>query len=605
MTDRQPPPLALWIARLAVVAGFAVILSTAFRTAWTHLGTDFPNYYTAAVAARHHEPLPDYYDWTWFARRMNRAGIENQLGGYVPQSPATMLPMIPIAGVPPLTAKRIWLVLDLVLLPAVIGMLARMTGVRWELLAILVLCGYRSLMTNFLFGQYYIFLLFLMTLTLRLFAENLDGVSGFVSGATAVMKLYPGPLVIYFVAKRAWASVLGMIAGALCVGGIALLLFGWSGIAFYLTHILPRTLEGSSVDPYNAATATPNVMLHKLFLRETELNPHPLFYKPWLFFFLRTAMQLGLVGFAAMGIVWKGERDRLRDFAWFLILLVLISSSTANHTYILLLAPVAVLLRGASLYRTLYLFASYAVMNLYPAPALYPKVFTLLLLFFVAGYDYLRALDWRCATAALAAIVAISAMGAQHRMRAYEAEPGQRYQQIAVEPGALFSGYPVVTRCGLFYQAMTHSRSGREGYVVRWLHEGRLSTFDVGGNEFHPVAGPDGCGIEFEHVVDGRSSYLRLDPLTSRTEAAASPALPNPEDGIVSPDGKWRARVRETATAEELWLESTATGDARQLAGGSCNNNSPAWELDSAAVIFASDCGRAYGLPALYRAPVN
>jgi Tol biopolymer transport system component len=74
---------------------------------------------------------------------------------------------------------------------------------------------------------------------------------------------------------------------------------------------------------------------------------------------------------------------------------------------------------------------------------------------------------------------------------------------------------------------------------------------------------------------------------------------------VVSPDGKWRVRVRETATSEQLWLEDTASGDAKELAGGRCNNHSPAWELDSSAVIFASDCGRAYGLTALYRAPVN
>jgi Tol biopolymer transport system component len=74
---------------------------------------------------------------------------------------------------------------------------------------------------------------------------------------------------------------------------------------------------------------------------------------------------------------------------------------------------------------------------------------------------------------------------------------------------------------------------------------------------------------------------------------------------MISPDGKWRVRVRNTATSQQLWLEPTAGGEARQLAGGSCNNNSPAWELDSSTVIFASDCGRAYGLTALYRVPVN
>lgn len=605
MTDRRVGHSVLWAARLAAVVGFAAVLSMAFRTGWTRISTDFPNYYTAAVAVRHHDPLPNLYDWTWFARQMNYAGIENQLGGYVPQSPATMLPLVPIAGFPPLTAKRIWLVANLILLLAVIGILSRLTGVRWEYLVLLLLCGYRSLMTNFIYGQYYILLLFLLTLTLDSFARNRDGLSGFLSGATFALKLYSGPLLIYFAARRAWTSVLGMVAGTACVGGVALLLFGWNGIAFYLTHILPRTLEGNSVDPYNLLTATPNMLLHRVFLREAELNPHPMFDAPWLFFFLRTAMQLVLVAFAALGVARKADSDRRRDLAWFLILLVLISTSTATHTYILLLAPVAVLLRGASLPKTLYLIASYSILNLFPPPELMLKVWTLLLLFFVVGYDYLRAIERRSAIVALAAVVLVSAMDAQRRMNDYRAEPTGRYQAIAVEPGVLFSGYPVVTRCGLFYQGMMSNRAGREGYVLRWLHDGRIDTFDFGGNELHPIAAGDGCDIEFEDVEHGRSTFLRLDPLTSRTEAAKRPADLNADDGLVSPDRKWRVRVRETRTSKQLWLENISSGEAKELAGGSCNNDSPAWELDSSAVIFASDCGRAYGLPALYRAPVH
>jgi hypothetical protein len=152
---------------------------------------------------------------------------------------------------------------------------------------------------------------------------------------------------------------------------------------------------------------------------------------------------------------------------------------------------------------------------------------------------------------------------------------------------------------------MSDGRTGRSAYVVRWLHGGRIGTFDFGGNELHPVSDGDGCGIEFEHVTRGRSTFMRLNPLTSRTDPAPQRAVPEAGEGLVSPDGKWRVRVRETATSEQLWLEDTAGGAARQLAGGSCNNQMPAWELDSSAVIFSSDCGRAFGLPALYRAPVR
>jgi hypothetical protein len=269
------------------------------------------------------------------------------------------------------------------------------------------------------------------------------------------------------------------------------------------------------------------------------------------------------------------------------------------------LTPIAVLLPGASLPKTLYLVASYSLLNLFSPPQLFLKVWALLLLFLVVGYRYLRAIEMRTAIVALALVLLISGIDAQRRMKDHAREPAARYQQIAAKPGALYSGYPVVTRCGLFYQSMFSSGHGRDGYVLRWLHDGRIETLDFGGNALRPVAAVDGCGIEFEHVSLGRSTFLRLDPLTSQTEAAAAPAYLNPDLGVVSPDQKWRVRVRETLTSEQLWLENIASGEAKELAGGSCNNRSPAWELDSSAVIFASDCGRAFGLPALYRAPIN
>src|ERR1700686_2394211 len=98
-------------------------LATSFRKGWSRNETDFLNYYTAAVWLRHDAALRDYYDWTWFQRQMNYAGIEHQLGAYLPQTPLTMLPIVPFAGFPVRTAKQIWLALNLVFLAATLWML--------------------------------------------------------------------------------------------------------------------------------------------------------------------------------------------------------------------------------------------------------------------------------------------------------------------------------------------------------------------------------------------------------------------------------------------------------------------------------------------------
>ncbi len=94
-------------------AASSIFVMATFRSGWNRSETDFPNYYTAARLLVKGAPIRNYYDWPWFQKQINYAGIENQLGGYIPQTPLTMLPMLPVAGFRPQIAKRIWLLLNL------------------------------------------------------------------------------------------------------------------------------------------------------------------------------------------------------------------------------------------------------------------------------------------------------------------------------------------------------------------------------------------------------------------------------------------------------------------------------------------------------------
>src|ERR1017187_4927312 len=379
----------LWAARAAVLIAFAAFLATDFRAAWTHLSTDFPNYYTAAVATRHGESLHNFYDWTWFARQMSYAGIENQLGAYAAQTPLTMLPVMGLSWLTPMAAKRVWLAIDLGLLAAAIVLLARTAEIRPEYVALVLFAGYRSMATNFRFGHYYVFLLFLIAAIAWLFSRRRDSMSGFLAGVTFGLKLYTGPLLLYFAAKRKWRSVFGMLAGVACAGAVAIAWFGWADIADYMTRVLPRALEGGSIEPYNPGGPTLSTLLRRTFVKEPELNPSPPFDAPCMFFFLRTASQFGLTTFAAMGIAARNNGDRCRDFAWFIVLTLLLSTSTASYSFILLLAPVVLLLSDAGLLESAYLVATYIALNLNLQPTwLFPKVWLLLLLFLVTGCKY-------------------------------------------------------------------------------------------------------------------------------------------------------------------------------------------------------------------------
>jgi hypothetical protein len=586
-------PITRWLALLA----FLFFLATAFRSGWRHLETDFPNYYTAAVLVRQGQPLHSYYDWTWFQRQMNYAGVGLQRGNYNPHTPLTMSPLIGLARLAPLRAKQVWLLCNLGFLAMTVWLLARMTRFRVEQVWLLTFCGYFSLRTNFLYGQYYVFLLFLLTLAIYSLHRKNHATSGALSGLAFGLKLYGGPFLLYFVVKRNWRAVLGMIAAIVFLGAIAIALFGWNDIVYYVTQIFPRSLEGGAIDPYSPGAPTVSIMLRHLFVREPELNPRPLWEAPWMFFFLRTFVALALVLFLSLGVALKPSTDR-RDFAWFLIAAVLLSTNTASYTFILLLLPLVLLLEESPPGQRAFFFGAYVLLT---APVgllwLFPKVWLLVALFVRLGWDRWRSLSrtWIVGATVLAALIAF--IDARQHMRAYAEEPGQRFERVAVEPGAMFSSYPAVSRAGIFYQSM-----GSDRFVLRWVHDNRDEELVFPGHAFHPTATtPDGP-IYFEVVANRASTMMQFDPTTRKTTPQATPVPVDTTKPVASPDGKWTAFTSTRNGPEQVWLRNLADGRETRLTGGNCNSSSPAWALDSKSILFASDCGRGFSLPALYRA---
>jgi hypothetical protein len=583
---------------LALLA-FLFFLATAFRGGWKQLNSDFPNYYTAAVLVRQHQPLHNYYDWTWFERQMNYAGAGLQLGAYTPQTPLTMLPLVGLTGLEPLRAKRVWLLCDLGFLAVSVWLLSRMTRFRVEQIWLLAFCGYFSLRTNFLYGQYYIFLLLLLTLTVYFLDRGNLAVSGALAALAFGLKLYGGPFLLFYLAKRKWNAVIAMIVTTACLGAIAIFLFGWHDIVYYLTQMLPRSLDGGSINPYAPGVPTYSTMLRNFLVREPELNPHPLIESPWTFFFLRSLATLATFFFLVLGVTFRPSTDR-RDFAWFVIAVVLLSTSTASYTFIVLLLPFVLLLEDSPPWQCAFFLAAYALL---PAPIglerLFPKVWLLIAIFVTLGWRCWRSLsrEWIVGATVLATLIAF--VDARQHMRAYAQEPGQHFERVAVEEGAMFSSYAAVSRAGIFYQSM-----GRDRYVLRWLHDNRDEELVFAGHAFHPIAtAPDGP-ILFELVANRTSTVMQFDPTTRRATPQVAPFPKETPAHVVSPDGNWAAFTSTRNGPEQVWLRNLADGHEMRLTGGNCNSASPVWALDSKSILFASDCGRAFGLPALYRAPL-
>ncbi len=596
MTWSRSSLMRIGIPTLAI-CGVMYFLCTDFRRGWMQSTTDFPNYYTAARLLHSGEHLRNFYDWTWFQRQMNYAGIEKQLGAYTPQPPLTMLPVLPVAGFAPQTAKRIWLVFNLVILSSTVWLLSKLGRLRIQHIALLALAGYTSLRTNFVLGQYYVFLLFLLTLTFCLIARKKPILSGVVAGLAFALKLYGGPLMIYFVAKRYWKAVAGMIGATVVMIAIAVAIFGWSDVWFYTTRILPRTLEGVPPDPYNPGIQVVGTLLRRLFLADPELNPNPFYNAPWLLFFLQPLISLVIVVFVSLAVAFNRAASSRRDFAIFTIALFLISTSVASYTFLLLLLPIVLCLEEAGPRESLFLVISYILLNApLPGAHLFPKVWLLVALLVVAGRHYWSVLTPRVIAGALAVIAALAALKAQRSIADYRREPDRRSQLVDVEKGSLFVAYPAISRAGLFCQAQT-----RNGYVLRWQHGKDVEDFSFEGEAFRPIVfGPAGP-IYFELVAHATSRMMQFDPLTRKAVPAPMAVDIRPRDAATSPDGHRIAFTSDAEGSQQIFIKNVASGEVKRLTGGNCNNSEPAWDLKGNAIVFASDCGRAVGLSAIYR----
>ena len=175
----------------------------------------------------------------------------------------------------PLSAKRFWLVINLLLLGFSGYLLHRMTALGRMPVSILILLTVGPLESHFLFGQLHILVLVLLLLSLWLYLKDWPIVSGLMLALAAALKIYPIFFVFYYIRKKQWRVVAGLIGGVVVLSALAVWLFGLEVNMAYVLQVLPRIMHGESIDPYNLNWSSFTAVFHRLFLFEPELNPHP------------------------------------------------------------------------------------------------------------------------------------------------------------------------------------------------------------------------------------------------------------------------------------------------------------------------------------------
>jgi hypothetical protein len=348
--DRRWWPL-LEIAVLATLA--ALLLGKGVIPGWRHLNTDFPNYYLVARLWREGYSLDRIYDWTWLQRVSDHWGLDQPLVGFAGLTPFSALPIAPLTIFSALTAKRIWIAINLALLAATVELMARSTTLTRRRIGIIALLAIMPLRTSFLFGQMHIAVLFLMALALFFHLRGRELRSGLAIALAAALKMYPLGFLVYFLWRRQWRAFAGTLAASVALLATSAAAMGWELQNIYLRQMLPRSLQGEVLDPYSIHAAAGAALFHRLFLFEPTLNPSPAFASPaaytWIYPLWQLSILLPLLALLAppskRGAPSSGERQRETvGWAAFLFALLLLSPVPSTYHFVVMILPAVLLL---------------------------------------------------------------------------------------------------------------------------------------------------------------------------------------------------------------------------------------------------------------------
>lgn len=601
--------IAIWGEYIALLLLAGVFFWRGFVPAWKTLNTDFPDYYLAARLYHEGYSLDQIYDWTWTQRQKDHAGIKRPIVAFTLLTPFSLLPALPFSGLPPLQAKHYWLLVNLVFLVAIAGFLYRMSDLNARRIMILIFLAIVPLRTNFLFGQEDILLLLLFTLAAWFYLRNQPARSGAVLAIAASLKIYPGLYFLFFARKKQWRGVISLFAGTLALWVVSAVLFGFQIVKVYLTEVLPWPLRAEGQDPYNINWNSFSALLHRLFIYEPVLNPHPVIHVPSAYAILQTLCQ-ALIFVPCICLIGSSRSDAEHEkLEWgaFAVMLLLLSTNPASYDFAALILTAVFAVgyliktgqkRTAVLLMLLYAFVCLptyrwtpAVMSGWHALLGVPRLWLLTALWVcllaILSRSYRPALSphlrWRRAVSFGALGAVLVALGVATNLWSQHDEFRNYKYRLVSRSEALLATYPVVAGSALLFTTMTD-----RGYGTAELIGGELQILPFPSDSFHP-AGVPGANRAWVEVASSRSQIVRFS-LDARGRLAGHTVIEaeDAEQPVVSRDLHWLAFVRETKGKGRLWVKALQRDPDGEKMNSRVRPLSPAG-FDVLDVAFAPD----------------
>jgi len=605
----------------------AIFVWRGFIPAWKTVNSDFQDYYLAAQLYRQGYPLEQIYDWTWIQRQKDHAGIQTSLVAFALLTPFSLLPVLPFSSLSPLLAKRAWLLLNLVLLGFAAYLLKRMSRLSARHVAILVFLAIVPLRTNFLNGQEYVLLLFLFTASAWLYFENRGLEAGLTLAVAGALKIYPSLFVVFFIRKKQWRAVAGLVVGSIVLWLLSWGLFGFETIRTYLVEVLPWPLRGEGQDPYNITWNSFSAVLHRLFTAEPELNPHPVVHLPVLYAVLQPICQ-GLIFVPFLWLMGSSrtplEREKLL-WGMYVAMLLMLSTNSGSYDFIALILTAVLTVgylieagraREAATVVALYALVCFPLSHwVHGSPSGFRTLLAVPRLWAMTGlWICLLVVSFRSASVQMKvwltsreAVVfasiwlALVVPAVILNLRHMKGEFANYATRLVVAPESYLDTDPAVVGEKVFFTMMTN-----RGYVAGAFDGTSLTQLWFGTDSFHAAATPNPAAAWVE-LASARSQIIRF-PADAKmpTPDQISIQEQDAEKPTVSMDGKWLAFIRESKGRGTLWVKELPR-DTRSEGADSVERPVSGNDLDALEATFDPEDGIIFAArrrgqrPALFR----
>jgi hypothetical protein len=531
---------------------------------WRVLGSEFPNYYLAAELFHSGIPLDRVYEWNWFQRQNDHLNVRQGLVSFAPNPPSLILSLLPFTRLTPLSAKRTWIGLNLLLLAISVFLLRLVTSFELRRVLVLSLLCLIPLINDLKFARHYVLILFLICTAYYAACKGNHLISGLLWSIAAVMKLFPALVVVLFLWKRDWRGLLGFLIGTTALVLLSVTLFGVEVHRVFLFDVLTQASRGDWLGPYVLSQNSFITLWSHLFLIEPELNSSPWIDSPAAYASaLAVSVTLLLFLFArSLRIPATREVDNLQ-WATLVPLLLLLSTTTAPDYSVLLIFSAVVGLNSMLAVgdrRLAFIFLLSYIAACVPLPERFAHWLPISrLVAMVALYiALLRSTGLRLNVVArprgsIAALMA-AALLTLYNLHGTRNRTEDFSRRLAADVQTYQLGNPVAVGEKV---AFTEMRS--TGYGVATVSSGVVREVLLPGNTLSLAGSSESGAPLYLELTATHSMIVRLflDDLP-----ASLPTLIEGEEPTLSPNGKWLAFIHEDQGRETVWRMATDSDDA-------------------------------------------